>query len=71
LYLTGADACVAGVTGAMMGGVLAASLLLRRNLMFALMRGNQILPTPTAGDATRRAQKHDELSNPPTLRDVN
>ena len=33
LYLTGADVTTAGVTGAMMGGVLSASAILRRNLM--------------------------------------
>jgi all-trans-retinol 13,14-reductase len=33
LYLTGADVTTAGVAGAMMGGVLAASAILRRNLM--------------------------------------
>ena len=33
LYLTGADVAVAGVTGAMMGGVLSASAILKRNLM--------------------------------------
>lgn len=38
LYLTGQDACVAGVTGALMGGVLTASLILGRNLMSAVSR---------------------------------
>jgi all-trans-retinol 13,14-reductase len=33
LYLTGADAAVPGVTGALAGGALAASAVLRRNLM--------------------------------------
>jgi all-trans-retinol 13,14-reductase len=33
LYLTGADVTTAGVTGAMMGGVLSVSAILRRNLM--------------------------------------
>jgi all-trans-retinol 13,14-reductase len=33
LYLTGADACSSGIAGAMMGGVMAASVVLRRNLM--------------------------------------
>jgi all-trans-retinol 13,14-reductase len=36
LYLTGADAAMPGVTGAMMGGVLAASAVLRRNMLSAI-----------------------------------
>ena len=39
LYLTGADVTVAGVTGAMMGGVLAASAILKRNLMSVVTKG--------------------------------
>lgn len=35
LYLTGADACVPGVVGAMMGGALAASAVLRKNVTTA------------------------------------
>ena len=38
LYLTGADATTAGVTGAMMGGVLTASAILRRNLMSVALK---------------------------------
>jgi len=38
LYLTGADAAVPGVTGAMFGGALAASAVLRRNLLGAVAR---------------------------------
>jgi len=33
LYLTGADACSSGVTGALFGGVITASLILGRNLI--------------------------------------
>lgn len=39
LYLTGADACLAGVTGAMMGGVLTASAVLGRNLLPVVAKG--------------------------------
>jgi len=39
LYLTGADVTTAGVTGAMMGGVLAASAILRRNMMSIVTKG--------------------------------
>jgi all-trans-retinol 13,14-reductase len=38
LYLTGADVCTAGVGGAVMGGVLAASVLTRRNLLGAILK---------------------------------
>jgi all-trans-retinol 13,14-reductase len=38
LYLTGADAAVPGVTGAMFGGALAASAVLRRNLVGGVAR---------------------------------
>jgi hypothetical protein len=33
LYLTGSDACTSGVAGAMFGGVIAASAILKRNLV--------------------------------------
>ena len=45
LFLTGADVCTAGVAGALMGGVLAGSVILKRNLM----------PTVLAGHKARRA----------------
>jgi all-trans-retinol 13,14-reductase len=38
LYLTGQDVATAGVTGAMAGGAIAASVILRRNLVSALFR---------------------------------
>lgn len=38
LYLTGQDACVGGVSGAMFGGVITASLILRKNLMTVVTR---------------------------------
>lgn len=40
LYLAGSDVACAGVMGAAMGGVLAASALLRRNMMAVVMRGH-------------------------------
>jgi|JI10StandDraft_1071094.scaffolds.fasta_scaffold00784_5 all-trans-retinol 13,14-reductase len=40
LFLTGADVCTAGVGGALMGGVLTATALTRRNLITAIMRGD-------------------------------
>jgi all-trans-retinol 13,14-reductase len=39
LYLTGADICTAGVGGALMGGVLAASVVTRKNLVGAILAG--------------------------------
>jgi all-trans-retinol 13,14-reductase len=41
LYLTGADVTTAGVTGAMMGGVVSASAILRRNLMSVVTKGTR------------------------------
>jgi len=38
LYLTGADVCVAGVGGAAMGGVLAASVITQQNLLKTILR---------------------------------
>jgi len=39
LYLTGADICTAGVGGALMGGVLTAAAITRRNLIAAILGG--------------------------------
>jgi all-trans-retinol 13,14-reductase len=41
LYLTGADACCEGVTGALFGGVMAASAILGRNLLSDITRSRQ------------------------------
>ncbi len=38
LYLTGADICTAGVGGALMGGVLTAAAITRKNLVGAILR---------------------------------
>jgi all-trans-retinol 13,14-reductase len=38
LFLTGSDVCTAGVGGAVMGGVLAASVVARKNLLGAILR---------------------------------
>jgi all-trans-retinol 13,14-reductase len=38
LYLTGQDACVAGVTGALIGGAVTASAILRRNLLSVMLK---------------------------------
>jgi all-trans-retinol 13,14-reductase len=42
LYLTGADICTAGVGGAVMGGVLAASVLTRRNLLGRILEDRTV-----------------------------
>jgi all-trans-retinol 13,14-reductase len=38
LFLTGADICTAGVGGALMGGILTATAITRRNLLSAILR---------------------------------
>jgi all-trans-retinol 13,14-reductase len=40
LYLTGQDICVASITGALMGGVLAASALLGKNMLAHILKAN-------------------------------
>jgi all-trans-retinol 13,14-reductase len=39
LYLTGADVATAGVGGALLGGALTVSAILRRNVIEAVLRG--------------------------------
>jgi all-trans-retinol 13,14-reductase len=55
LYLTGADVTTAGVTGAMMGGVLSASAILKRNLVSVVTKG------------ARRPSSRGPARIPPTL----
>ena len=50
LFLTGADICTAGVGGALLGGVLTASVLLRRNLLGAIL-GDKTAGAPAAAAA--------------------
>jgi all-trans-retinol 13,14-reductase len=59
LYLTGADVTAAGVTGAMMGGVLSASAILRRNLMSVVTKagGRSALRGPAQTHPTFEAAK--------------
>jgi all-trans-retinol 13,14-reductase len=59
LYLTGADVTAAGVTGAMMGGVLSASAILRRNLMSVVTKGvrRPVLRGPARSHPTFEAAK--------------
>ena len=45
LYLTGADICTAGIGGALMGGMLTASLLGRKNMMSAVLKA-KVTPRP-------------------------
>ena len=44
LYLTGADICTAGVGGALMGGVLTASVITRRNLVSTILLADTTRP---------------------------
>ncbi|HVV83046.1 MAG TPA: NAD(P)/FAD-dependent oxidoreductase [Kofleriaceae bacterium] len=59
LYLTGADICTAGVGGALMGGVLAASVVSRKNLLGAMLGGRSrsgaaaTSSSPAAGTGAR------------------
>jgi len=48
LYLTGADICTAGVGGALMGGVLTAAAITRRNLINELLAGATTARTTAA-----------------------
>ena len=46
LYLTGADICTAGIGGALMGGMLTASLLARKNMISAVLKA-KVTPRPS------------------------
>ena len=48
LFLTGADACSEGVTGALFGGVMAASAILGRNLLSDIARNRAVGRAPAA-----------------------
>jgi all-trans-retinol 13,14-reductase len=54
LYLTGADICTAGVGGAVMGGVLTASVLTRKNLLGTIL-SDRGAPRPAAAPPLRRS----------------
>ncbi len=56
LYLTGADICTAGVGGAMMGGVLTASVVIGRNLLGKVLGG--------ASDKVKGARSVDKVPEP-------
>jgi len=59
LYLTGSDACTPGVTGALFGGVITASLILRKNLAALVSSRNR-----TGGVAVQDVAARDEDSSP-------
>ncbi|MBL8624776.1 MAG: NAD(P)/FAD-dependent oxidoreductase [Myxococcales bacterium] len=59
LFLTGADICTAGVGGALMGGVLTATAITRKNMITAMLRergagrgASAPAPSPAASTAT-------------------
>jgi len=54
LYLTGSDICTAGVGGAVMGGVLTASVLTRKNLLGTIL-SDRGAPRPAAAPPLRRS----------------
>jgi len=59
LFLTGSDACTLGVAGALFGGVMAASAILRRNLMGKVSRpttGHSV--SGAASDTTSAGSPH-------------
>jgi all-trans-retinol 13,14-reductase len=55
LYLTGSDACSSGVSGALFGGVITASLILGRNLVAVVSRADRSLTVAAQNVA---AQSH-------------
>ncbi len=61
LYLTGSDVCTAGVSGALMGGVLTASAVLGRNLVATIARG---APGAVADRSQRGKAKEQSVTVP-------
>ncbi|MBK9036994.1 MAG: NAD(P)/FAD-dependent oxidoreductase [Myxococcales bacterium] len=52
LFLTGADICTAGVGGALMGGVLTATAITRKNMINALLAGRGAAPPSASTSST-------------------
>jgi all-trans-retinol 13,14-reductase len=70
LYLTGADICTAGVGGALMGGVLTAAAITRKNLINAIVRGAPTRPAESSSSSSAasrpRAVASPAAVSPPT-----
>jgi all-trans-retinol 13,14-reductase len=62
LYLTGQDVTSLGVTGALFGGVLTASVILRRNLMETIAKDGNVRKRKTKQEIIYRGCKGQELT---------
>ena len=62
LYLTGQDVTSLGVTGALFGGVLTASVILRRNLMETIAKEGNVRKRKTKQEIIYRGCKGQELT---------
>ena len=51
LFLTGVDICTAGVGGALLGGIMTASAITRKNLIGALLKSDAPLSTSSTSPA--------------------